>query len=156
MALVQLGTLLGTFLSRLSSEIVLIIIAISFIILLRTGHFGMSARIYSQIILITNIIFPFRHLRRFRYFFGCDWKNHSFTLFLINITCIITTIKWGNVYVLSSVSLKVYSGVIGTNIVVWPQLFVHLSHCWKKSFSNFVSYLFLNTRQLSNSTKQTD
>ena len=29
-------------------------------------------RIYSQIILITNIIFPFRHLRRFRYFFGCD------------------------------------------------------------------------------------
>ena len=65
MALVQLGTLLGTFLSRLSSEIVLIIIAISFIILLRTGHFGMSTHINSQIILITNIIFPFRRLRRF-------------------------------------------------------------------------------------------
>ena len=72
MALVQLGTLLGTFLSRLSSQIVLIIIAISFIILLRTGHFGMSARINSKIILITNVIFPFRRLRRFRYFFGCD------------------------------------------------------------------------------------
>ena len=138
-------------------DIVLIIIAISFIILLRTGHFGMSAQINSKIILITNIIFPFRRLRRFRYFFGCDWKNNSFTLFLINITYIITTIKWGNVYVLSSVSLKVYSGVIGTNIVVWPQLFVHLSHCWKKSFSNFVFYLSLfNTCHLSNSTKQTD
>ena len=90
MALVQLGTLLGTFLSRLSSQIVLIIIAISFIILLRTGHFGMSTHINSQIILITNIIFPFRRLRRCRYFFGCDWKNHSFTLFLINITYIIS------------------------------------------------------------------
>ena len=34
-------------------------------------------------------------------------------------------------------AFKVYSGVIGTNIVVWPKLFVHLLLCWKKYHMKF-------------------
>ena len=46
-------------------------------------------------------------------------------------------------------AFKVYSGVIGTNIVVWPELFVHLLLCWKKYHlkfcqrSLFLCFLFL-------------